>query len=388
MNRFWPADVVSAPAEDRPPVSSLGAGSAEPQAEPQAEPSAPPAASPYEGYTLLADPQVVEALVLTVDDHVITVNDVLGPLRYQLQAVAKRGDDQTFRAETSRLITEELRRQIGQMLVLTEAERTMGDQEKDYVSQQTEAYLRDMIAEAGGSRSKLDELLRQEGGSLEETTNAIHRQSMTRFYLQRKFSPQLGATRKELRQYYKAHVEEFSEPTKVKMQILALEYAHSTDGGHPTPQQRQSAKTEALDKAAEALRRIENGEDFGKVVRETSDSKVYRAAKGGVWDYVSAGSLRESQVEAAAFRLAPRQVSGIIEGKTGAFIVKTLDIRPGKVTPFEQAQEKIKHELWRAGYERLTTDYFRQLREKATITKADAFEELILARVMAIHRQR
>ena len=109
------------------------------------------------------------------------------------------------------------------------------------------------------------------------------------------------------------------------------------------------------------------------------------SAQGGEWDYMPLGSFREDKVEATAAAQAPGAVSEIIHGDTGLFIVKTLDVRPGRVIPFEEAQEDIDQKVRDAQYDKLTAEHFRRLRAKATIVEADRFQELILRRALELY---
>jgi len=334
----------------------------------------------YEGYTLVDEPRIVAAGLVRVNDRTIGVHDVLAPLRDKLRVLGRSGDEKAFRAAVQRLVVPEMRRQIGQALVLDEARRRLIEAETKYIDQQVQDHLRDMIAEAGGSQSKLQAQLTAEGSSLSEMTDVLTRQITVRYYLQKTLLPQMGFTRRELARYYHKHIEDFTQPKTVQMQIFALPLAQFNPAS--------SARAEARRIATEALGRIRAGEDFGKVVRELSrGGGVYRAAQGGVWDAMPVGSFREEKVEAAALAQAPGDVSDIIEGETGLFIVKTLEIHPGAVTPFGEAQEDIERKLRTQQYDRLTAEHFRRLSAKATIVEAPDARQLVLQQAVQLYWQ-
>ncbi len=91
-----------------------------------------------------------------------------------------------------------------------------------------------------------------------------------------------------------------------------------------------------------------------------------------------AGTFRESKVEAQAFSQKAGEVSGVIEGQSGTFIVKTLEVKEGGATPFEEAQAKIDDKLREEKYKQLQDDYFRLLREKANIIPSATFQHDVL----------
>jgi parvulin-like peptidyl-prolyl isomerase len=344
--------------------------------------------STYDGYTLVAPPQVVEALVLTVNDGVITVNDVLRPLRAKLEKIGKNGDENAFRAAAEPLISEEMRRQVGQLLLFNQANRELSDDEKGQVEKQVEARVKEITLESGGSKAKLDEELRKEGTSLEETRKALQRAFTGRYYLQKSFMPDLASSRADLWRYYQEHKDEFSEPRKVKMQVLWVPFGafYPAMSELPTLAEHEAAKQAAKKKAQEARAQVLAGDDFAKVVAETVDGrKDYRAEQGGVWDYLSPGSFRERRVEDAAFAGQVGQVSEVIEGETGDFIVKTLDFKPGTVVSFEQAQKEIDRKLREQRYEKLSGEHFLQLQKKATIQRTEAFQKFLLDRAVNVY---
>lgn len=346
------------------------------------------AEDPYKGHRLLEKPKVVAALMLQINDQFITVNEVLYPVRGKLLAVPPGVTEATFREKAVSEITEELRRQIGEALVLAEANRRLEDEDRKRIDQEYNDFMRDAIADAGGSRTKLDVELRKQNTTLDEAIAVKRREMTSRYYLRKKFFPQLGSTRAQLWQYYQGHRDEFATASKVQMQILSLPYKSFLPAGVQRPSQAElaAARRVARAKAERALARIQGGEEFAAVVREVSVG--YHADQGGLWDYMEAGSFREKQVEAAAFAGEAGKVSEIIDGETGAFIVKTLGVQQGKVVSFEEAQDRIDRKLRDSQYETLAKQYFNELYAKARIVSADEFEKVVLDRAIELYYKR
>ena len=99
---------------------------------------------------------------------------------------------------------------------------------------------------------------------------------------------------------------------------------------------------------------------------------------------MEAGSFRQKEVEEAAFSLAEGQVSGLIETKQGCYLVKAYRVQPGQKLSFEQAQEKIDHNLRMQQVRKLEGDYIQRLRKRAHVGKTDEF--LALAVSQAVDR--
>jgi hypothetical protein len=343
---------------------------------------------PYEGYTLLGSPQVVEAFMLQVNDQVITTNEVLHAVRRELSAIPAGVTEKTFREHAEPIILEEVRRQVGLALLMDTLGKQLTDEEKEQIDHEWDAELRQMIAEAGGSRSRLDQSLRDQGTTLQEYTELRRRQMTAQLAMHKKFMPQVAVTRTQLWQYYQRHMDQFSSPKQVQMQILAVPTAdfYPTGGGQPSAAELQRAGQAARERAEQALRRIQGGEDFGTVTKDLGSG--FRAEQGGLWDFMPAESFREKAVEDAAFAMEAGQVSGVIQGESGWFIVKTVAVKPGTAVPFEEAQDRIAATLREQQYNDLTARYFDQLSQKATIQSAERFQDLAMDQsVRRFHRR-
>lgn len=351
-------------------------------------PTATKSAGPYEGYQLIRPPEVVEALVLQVNDHTITVNEVLRPIRGKLMEIPQGVSEDAFRRQADLLIAAEIRRQITEIMVLDEANRALAEEEKKKVEEDLNGVVRDMIATAGGSRTKLDQDYRRQGTTLDEVIEAERRQMLARRYLNRKFLPQLGVTRDDLYRYYVQNRDaEFSSPAKVQMQIVCVPYRAYYPPGQPSPSSTAlaAAKRQARDRAEQAAEKIRQGTDFGDVAREFGIG--YGAEQGGLWEPLEAGSFRESEVEATAFAQPVGQVSEVIEGQTGCFLVKTVERQAGNVVSFEQAQRQIEQTLREKQYDDLSRAYYSELYGGATIISADKFEQRVLGRAVQLYHR-
>lgn len=110
------------------------------------------------------------------------------------------------------------------------------------------------------------------------------------------------------------------------------------------------ADKKALDKIAEAQKRLAAGEDFRRVARELSDDAP-TARGGGDYGWVSlegTGSGLEPVVDEAAQALEPGKVSARIDGQEGYYLVQVVGTREGDVPKQEAfaelAEEAVKRE--------------------------------------------
>ena len=337
---------------------------------------------PYAGYKLIGPPKVIDAVILQINDQVITVNEILHAVRTELQQIPRNIGQDAFVTRAQEIVTREVRRQVGEAMMLDEAKRRLSEDDKKEVDKEFDDFLRERIAASGGSKAKLDEDLRQQDSSLDELTAQRRRALTSTFYMRKKFMPQVSVTRDMLWRYYRRHPEKFSSGQKVQMQIVAVPYRqfYPDSAQAPSPAELQAAKQQAHQKALKALKQIRDGQDFAQVVKDASTG--YHAERDGVWDMMAAGNFRETAVEQAAFALPEGGVSNVIDGEAGCFIVKALKVAPGVTTPFEEAQDQIDDDLRQEQIEQLTANYLNELFNRAAISSSSEFERHIVDRVV------
>lgn len=333
----------------------------------------------YEGYNLVGGPQIVEALALIVDGDVITVNEVLQPVRSELRAAAVGGDAGAFLRDATRIIGEEIRRQVNTSLVIQQADRELSEPEKQFIEGQVQRRLREMIVEAGGSRSALEAEMLDRGMTLDAALARYRRQFTGQFFLHRRLMQRVHVTPRDVWMYYRNHPEDFVEPRQVTLQLLAAPYRSFTETAG------NSSREQAVEHVELARGRVDAGEPFSEVVKDMAVTRAYRQADGGQWDFLTPGNFKEQVIEDFAFSADPGGVSGVLAGETGAFLVRVVEVKPERTISFEEAQADIENQLKEKQYAQLAEEYFTSLRERAVIEQGEAFEKLVLARARQIY---
>lgn len=330
----------------------------------------------------LGTDEVVAASVVQVNRQFITVDDILRPLAPQLDKLPKNIDEPTFRDQAARMIVREITGQTTRRLVVEEAEKRLVDDQKKMIDHEVKQAKVDMLAAAGGSITKLRQKLRAEGLTLEDALADYRRDSTFRLYLRHRFMPAIPVTRKMLWDYYRQNHEQFSTGHKVQMQILAAPYIAflAEPGVKPSPAELAAAKAKARQVIDAAEARVTVGEDFTTIVKKYS--RGVKASAGGLWPLMESGSFKETAVEKAAFGLAAGAVSNPIQTQHGWYLVKAVQVIPGRVVPFEDAQEKITETLRNRMYEELTDKYFQDLLKKSHIVRSPEFNQLALDRAV------
>ena len=328
--------------------------------------------------------ELINAPLLQINNEFLSVDDVIEACGAQLAELPRSLGQALFRRRAESVIWAGIQNQITQTLVHSEAANRLTDQQKTYIDKQLDDKLRKMIAEAGGSRKRLEESLASQGKDLQKVL-ARNRKALTvQAFLQERFYPAIAITRSMLWEYYTDNASQFTTPKKVQMQIVAAPFGRFLPQGplKPTDAERSEATSRAKKVIREALEAIGSGQDFGQIAQRFSRGP--KASQGGIWPMMEAGSFRQKEVEEAAFSLAEGQVSGLIETKQGCYLVKAYRVQPGQKLSFEQAQEKIDHNLRMQQVRKLEGDYIQRLRKRAHVGKTDEF--LALAVSQAVDR--
>ena len=357
-----PPVVRTPPEPNRAPVVQTPLATPTPTPTPSPTPVATP---PPSGDPPPARSEVVSTLGMQVNNKYITVEDILRSAAGELAELPKGLSETAFRGRANTILQRAIYLQVENASILPEAEGKITDEETKKVSDELDKTLRAMIAEAGGSRKKLEETWVARGTTLERVLDDQRKRLIVTRYLQSKIQPDIKITRRMLYDYYVKHkADKYTQNKKVQMQVLPIPFAAYLATGTPTREQFDRAKAAARERIEAADANLKAGRDFTEVFLAWSLDPNRGPAKG-IWPLMEAGSFRETQVEQAAFSMAEGQASGIIETATGFYLVKVVKIEGGNVVSFEDAQEGIE--------DILTQQQYLQLRDKYVQSRAPTF---------------
>ncbi|MBN1556197.1 MAG: peptidyl-prolyl cis-trans isomerase [Phycisphaerae bacterium] len=326
--------------------------------------------------------EVVAGMTLQINDQNVSIDDVLAGLHKELAKIPKHVSRDEFRKQAAEIIAREMYFQARTVLMCAEAKRRLEDPVKDKIKEEMADTRRELIANAGGSVETLKEQFRREGTTLEEALKR-HEQDITmRYYMQVKFAPAIVVNRRMLWNYYKKHKTDFVVEREVQMQIIAAPFRRFLPEGAPNPtnEELEVAKTQARQAIEKADADVKAGKDFGETAK--TYSRGLRAKQGGVWPMMGAGNFRNTRVEKEAFTLPEGKYSDIIEGADGYYIVKAMKVKPGKITPFLDAQDTIETILRNEQYDKLSREYMNKLYKNAVIDSPTDFIPMAVERAL------
>lgn len=163
----------------------------------------------------------------------------------------------------------------------------------------------------------------------------------------------------QLRAYYDAHRDKFTEPGRDRLSVILLK----VDPGAP-----QAERDEAMKKARAIHKQLVAGADFAALAREVSGDAS--ASKGGDMGYVHRGMLQEA-LQKQIDKLKPGALSEPTAVLEGVAIIRLEARLPAKLRSFEETKQSVRG-LWRREQsERQWSGLKASLRKAATIVIVD-----------------
>jgi peptidyl-prolyl cis-trans isomerase SurA len=251
--------------------------------------------------------QVGDKIVAVVDNEIILKSDLDFRVYYETsQRKLNPQDPQIVRAILNQLIEEKL--------LYAQAELDSVTVTDEQVNQRLEYHV-NMMMQQFGSKERMEQVY---GMPLEKIKrnirDDIRKMAMSEYVREKKFS---GV------QVSRLEVEEFFNSYKDSLGIVPERYqiAHIFQN----PKTGERIKQKARETAAMLLDSIKKGGDFAQLARQYSNDPG-SASQGGDLGFVKRGVFYP-EFEAAAFALAPNQLSGIIESPVGYHIIQLLERR-------------------------------------------------------------
>lgn len=219
------------------------------------------------------------------------------------------------------------------------------------------------------SYGELDQVLKEYGTSLEQQVLDYGEYMMGREAARSKINGDEGhkgkggkgpAAKKEvtyddLLEYYQAHQADYYIPAKARFEILTAKFSRC--GGD-----RQQTWALIAQMGNEVLL---GGTPFPAVARKSSHEP--HAQDGGLYDWVTPGSLASKPIDKAVFSLEVDKLSQIIEDDQGYHIIHVLERKEAGQISFQEAQPKIREKIEAQRRAEIQQKYFAGVQAKAKI---------------------
>lgn len=197
--------------------------------------------------------------------------------------------------------------------------------------------------------------LKASGHTEENLKKQIRRQATISQLIRKEIVPNVKVQQEDAKKYFENNAEKFRRPERVRARHILMK----TEQGDSEEKKAEKRKIlKGLHK------RILAGEDFSALAKEHSQGPSN--VRGGDLGYFTRGRMVKPFDE-VAFKLAPNEVSDIVETEFGYHLIKVEDHQPESNPSFEEVQPKIMSILFSEQLQKKLEPYVLNLREKAKV---------------------
>lgn len=211
--------------------------------------------------------------------------------------------------------------------------------------EEIEAAIRDVQKQNKLTREQLQEALKAQGMGFEEYRETLGKQILRFKLIGREVQSKVEVTNQEIRDYFRDHIDQFREEPSTRLSRLTFPLNVSN------PEQLAAVRA----KAAGALARLRQGEEFGVVLQSY---KLEGSAEGGDMGSFAEGEITPAFAQAVE-GLKEGGISEIVEAAGGLHILKVVEKSSGKVQQFDSVKDEIRKVLM----EKKTQEQFKRWAE-------------------------
>jgi peptidyl-prolyl cis-trans isomerase SurA len=339
-----------------PTLEKPGMAAPDAKSEKPAKPAAPKTANPDSGKT-------VEEIIARVNNEIITRSEY-DKARQTADEEAKSECQNRCTPEQLRIAIEDrqkntLRDLVDQSLLVQRA-KDMGVSVEPEVIKRLDAI---RIENKLPSMEELEKAVSGQGMNWEDFKNNIRSTLLTQRVISNEVGSHITIGDEEVTKYYEAHKTEFVRPEQVALREIVV----STEGkkAEDLPELKKKAET--------ALKRVQDGEDFGEIAKRLSDGST--KSQGGFLGVYKRGELSK-QLEDKVFSMKRKDLTEVMETKQGFLVLQVLE----HYDEGEQALAKVKNEimdkLYSGRMEPAMREYLKTLREQSYVVIKPGYQDI------------
>lgn len=308
---------------------------------------------------------------LTVNDESVGVKELWNGTRDELRRRANHLTPGEYQDYVVRRAAVLIRDRITGMLLYQRAKLRLPPDAESRLDGFVDGEIRKIVTtEHDGRHARYVRKLEADGQTLDEVREKFRREVIITSYLESEVKPKVDEpTRTEMLAAFQSAADSLRRKPRRRMSLIDVRMRNRIPASvsTPTPEQLETARTEARSRVETALAEVHNGVAFAEVARKYSDG--LHAAEGGSWGWIALGSVRErfEPAVSAAEVMSAGGVSEIIRTGDDFFIVRCDEIDPGYEPDFLVEQPRLRNEIIRNDYNRRIAELVEELRSKAQI---------------------
>lgn len=328
-------------------------------------------------------PEATGGFVLAVGTDTITSTEIVEPLAVYYADLAKNTSLANFKKQTKFQVENFVINKISNLLLYQQATIDSSEQIDEQLKKAVESEVRKFIAEFGGDYAKAEETLKNDGFTGWQDFREYQKKLiLSQSYLANQMPEEKPVTYSEMMDYYNAVKDEvFVQTPKISFHLIDIQPAKLS------PADPNTTKQQAAEQQANTIiKRIQDGEDFGKLAKEFSHGPW--APLGGLWKPLNPDSLAQPYDILAKHtqNIEPGQIIGPINTDGHIFIMKLLEKQKQKAAAFEDVQKEIKRKILAERRRQAIDEIILKLIQQADITNMDEFIDFCLWKIYEKNR--
>ncbi|MCH8807723.1 MAG: peptidyl-prolyl cis-trans isomerase [Planctomycetes bacterium] len=336
---------------------------------------------------IVSQPGDIRADILMVNDSIITVAEVLYPLRDELIEARRRQTEAGFAEFARRSININTWQQVRLLLIYQKTMGNLEERQREQVEKMVQHELDGVVSrEFGDSIARFGAHLEWFGLTIEQYREALQRDLVSRQYLTERMRPRIQIRRAELLAHYRERIEDYSTPATRELMMIEAPFERFLPAGVAWADAGQSIRDRAKLAAVRHIRAASAAlqvSSFEQAARKFS--RGLHAEQGGNWGPIGRPLQPPfDKTSGLIFEYEAGQTSDPIETESGWYIVRCGKIVAANESSFEQVQDEIRTELEAQRFNALAAEYILELASQATISSLEAFVSVAVERAAVL----
>ena len=339
-----------------PTLEKPGMAAPDAKSEKPAKPTAPKTVNPDSGKT-------VEEIIARVNNEIITRSEY-NKARQTAEEEAKSECQNRCTPEQLQIAIEDgqkntLRTLVDQSLLVQRAKDMGVSVEPELIKKLDAIRTENKLA----SMEELEKAVSGQGMNWEDFKNNIRSTLLTQRVISSEVGSHITISDEEVTKYYEAHKTEFVRPEQVALREIVV----STEGKKPEelPDLKKKAET--------ALKRVQDGEDFGEIAKRLSDGST--KSQGGFLGSYKRGELSK-ELEDKVFKMKRKELTEVMETKQGFLILEVLEHYDEGEQSLAKVKNEIMDKLYGGRMEPAMREYLKTLREQSYVVIKPGFQDV------------
>ena len=339
-----------------PTLEKPGMAAPEPKSEKPAKPAASKQVNPDSGKT-------VEEIIARVNNEIITRSEY-DKARQTAQEDVKSECQNRCTAEQLQSALEDrqkntLRDLIDQSLLVQRAKDMGVSVEPELIKRLDAIRTENKLP----SMEELEKAVSGQGMNWEDFKNNIRNTLLTQRVVSSEVGSHITISDEEVTKYYEAHKADFVRPEQVALREIVV----NTEGKKPEdlPDLKKKAET--------ALKRVQDGEDFGEIAKRLSDGST--KSQGGFLGVYKRGELSK-ELEDKVFKMKRNELTEVMETKQGFLVLQVLEHYDEGEQSLAKVKNEIMDKLYSGRMEPAMREYLKTLREQSYVIIKPGFQDI------------